>query len=96
MSNIDWDFVSQLERSIMAKPKERIKVVSCSGIVDPDLPALPKCPFFNPRFDECSLDDDIYDNPVQIPITVIPANCKLRFFDIEVYTEELNQTEIKI
>jgi hypothetical protein len=73
-----------------------LRVVSCSGFIDPDLPALPKCPFFNPDTDMCSLNDDAIGNPRQIPITTIPDDCLLRNYVIVVRTDVLNQTKMEI
>jgi hypothetical protein len=78
------------------KTLRRYKVVSCSGIIDTDLPTLPKCPFYNEFFVECSLDKDVFDNPVSIPIITIPVNCLLRKFNIEVFTDVLNQAEMEL
>ena len=79
----------------MDKMTKYHKVVSCSGITDPDLPGQDKCPFYNEFFVECSLDKDVFDNPISIPITVIPEDCLLRRFNIEVETEVLNQTKLE-
>lgn len=69
------------------------KVVSCSGITDPDLPGKEKCPFYDGEF-ICVLDGHIIENPLTIPITVIPEDCLLRRFNIAVETDVLSQPEL--
>jgi hypothetical protein len=69
----------------MGKKKRNYKVVSCSGITDSDLPA-PRCPFFCEDieiWDICALLD------CEIRYKVVPEDCPLRKFHIEVESIEL-------
>ena len=65
------------------------KVVSCSGITDPDLPDQNKCPFYSENNYDCCLSGDNVENDM-----IVPEDCLLRKFDIEVVTEVLNQQEM--
>ena len=78
------------------KEIKSFRVVSCSGITDIDLPTLPKCPFYNEFFVECSLDKDVFGSAISIPITTIPDDCLLRKFNISVETDLLNQAEMEL
>ncbi len=68
------------------------KVVSCSGIMDINLPSRDKCPFYSGGC-VCLLDDHIIENPYTI-LTIIPDDCLLRKSNILVETDVLNQQEL--
>jgi hypothetical protein len=66
-------------------------VVTCSGITDPDLPSLDKCPFYAEDYNICAITGwNIED------ATNVPDSCYLRTFNIEVSTGVLNQTEMAL
>lgn len=74
------------------KSSRSYKVFSCSGMTDPDLPSQDKCPFYATNcWNYCALSDQDIENGM-----IVPEDCLLRKFNIEVSTEVLNQTELEL
>ena len=75
----------------MNKPTRYHKVISCSGMTDPDMPSLAKCPFYDDEYGLCALTGDYIESAM-----IVPDDCILRGFDVEVYTEVLSQQELEL
>jgi hypothetical protein len=73
------------------KSSRYYKVVSCSGITDPDLSSQGKCPFYSEHNYDCALSGDGIEDDC-----VVPDDCLLRQFNIEVETDVLNQAELEL
>ena len=73
------------------KHSRHYKVISCSGITDPDLSDQDKCPFYAENNLDCALSGDGIEDDL-----IVPVDCLLRRLNIEVETDVLNQAELEI